>query len=255
METNSLEGKVALVTGSARGMGRAIALAFAELGASVVITDVNESGGQETVDQIKRAGGEASFVRADVSQAADVEALVASTVEVYGRLDHACNNAAIELEDTPLADVEDEVFDRVIGVNLKGVFLCMKHEIRHMRGHGGGTIVNIGSTNSVRPQTKGAVYTSSKHGVAGMTRSAATAYAPDGIRINAVLPGAIDTEMLRDKMAMVGRTEAEVVPDLSLNGRFGRVEEIAQAVLWLSTPASSYTFGHLLAVDGGYLAR
>lgn len=250
-----LEGKVALVTGGARGMGRAIALAFADAGASVVITDLNESGGHETADQIKRAGGEASFLRSDVSQAADVEAVVASTVEIYGRLDHACNNAAIELEDVALADVEDDVFDRVIGVNLKGVFLCMKHEIRQMRSQGGGTIVNVGSINSVRPQLKGAVYTASKHGVAGLTRSAANAYGANGIRINAVLPGAIDTEMLRGKMELVGRTEAEVVPDLSLNGRFGRVEEIAQAVLWLSSPASSYTFGHMLAVDGGFLAR
>lgn len=255
MADEGLNGKVALVTGGARGMGRAISLAFADAGAKVVITDLNRDGGRETVALIRKAGGESTFLEADVSRPADVETLVASTVETYGRLDCACNNAAIELEDTPLAEVDDEAFDRVIAVNLKGVFLCMKHEIRQMRTQGGGTIVNIGSVNSLRPQTNGAVYSSSKHGVAALTRSAANAYGADGIRINAVLPGAIDTEMLRTKMEMVGRTEAEVVPDLSLNGRFGRVEEVAQAVLWLSSPASSYTYGHLLAVDGGYLAR
>jgi NAD(P)-dependent dehydrogenase (short-subunit alcohol dehydrogenase family) len=253
--TDELRGKVALVTGGARGMGRAIADAFADAGATVVVTDVNQDGGRETVARIEERGGAARFMPADVSQAADVEALVASTVEAFGSLDCACNNAAIEVEDGALADVDDDVFDRVVAVNLKGVFLCMKHEIRQMLRQDGGTIVNIGSVNSLRPQATGAVYTSTKHGVAGLSRAAANAYARDGIRINVVLPGAIDTEMLRGKLELVGRTEEDVVPDLALNGRFGRPEEVAQAVLWLSSDRSSYTYGHLLAVDGGYLSR
>jgi NAD(P)-dependent dehydrogenase (short-subunit alcohol dehydrogenase family) len=253
--SDELLGKVALVTGGARGMGRAIAETFAAAGARVVVTDISEDGGRDTVARIEEQGGQARFIGADVSQPGAVEALVAGTVDAYGSLDCACNNAAIELEDGPLADVDDEVFDRVVAVNLKGVFLCMKHEILQMRRQGSGTIVNIGSVNSLRPQASGAVYTSTKHAVAGLSRAAANAYAADGIRINVVLPGAIDTEMLRGKMEMVGRTEADVVPSLSLNGRFGRPEEVAQAVLWLSSDRSSYTYGHLLAVDGGYLAR
>ena len=255
MSDFGLEGKTALVTGAARGMGRAAALAFAAAGANVVVVDVNDDGGRDTAERVNAAGGEGHFVHCDVSRGQAVAALIAEAVEVFGSVDCACNNAAIELEDGQLADVDDDVFDKVIGVNLKGVFLCMKYEIRQMQSQGGGTIVNIGSINSLRPQTTGAVYTSTKHGVVGLTRAAANSYAADGIRVNAVLPGAIDTEMLREKMAAVGVTAEQVLPDLSLNGRFGRPEEVAEAVLWLSSARSSYTFGHLLAVDGGYLAR
>ncbi|HEY2163304.1 MAG TPA: glucose 1-dehydrogenase [Gemmatimonadaceae bacterium] len=250
-----LEGKTALVTGAARGMGRAIALAFADAGANVAAIDVNDDGGRETAEFARDRGAKALFLHCDVSDGAAVAAAVGQVVATFGSLDCACNNAAIELEVGLLADVEDDVFDRVIAVNLKGVFVCLKHEIRQMRSQGGGTIVNIGSINSLRPQVTGAVYTSTKHAVAGLTRAAANSYAADGIRVNAVLPGAIDTEMLREKMAAVGITADQVIPDLSLNGRFGRPEEVADAVLWLSSDRSPYTFGHLLAVDGGYLAR
>jgi NAD(P)-dependent dehydrogenase (short-subunit alcohol dehydrogenase family) len=252
---HGLQGKTALVTGAARGMGRASALAFAAAGANVAVADVDEEGGRETAELIHDRGGVAQSLHCDVSDGKAVEALVRDVVERFGALDCACNNAGIELEDGLLADVEDHVFDSVIAVNLRGVFLCMKHEIRQMQKQGGGTIVNVGSVNSLRPQPTGAVYTSTKHGVAGLTRAAASSYAAEGIRVNAVLPGAIDTEMLRGKMAAVGLTADDVVPELSLNGRFGRPEEVAEAVLWLSSDRSSYTFGHLLAVDGGYLAR
>ncbi|MEA2169367.1 MAG: hypothetical protein QOF76_2667 [Solirubrobacteraceae bacterium] len=201
MAGHAFGGKVALVTGGARGMGRAIALAFANEGASVVITDINGDGARTTISEIEAGGGDGHFIRADVSVPAEVEALIAGTVETYGKLDCAVNNAGVELEAGPLADIEDDVFDRIVAVNLKGVFLCMKVQIRAMVRGDGGTIVNIGSINSLRPQPTGAVYTSTKSALVGLSRSA------------------------------------------------------AQAVLWLSSPKSSYTFGHLLAVDGGYLAR
>jgi NAD(P)-dependent dehydrogenase (short-subunit alcohol dehydrogenase family) len=255
MADYQLDGKVVLVTGGARGMGRAIALAFANEGATVVITDIDDDGARATVSEIEAAGGQGRFIRADVSVPAEVEALVAGAVEAYGSIDCACNNAGIELEAGPLADIGDDVFDRLVAVNLKGVFLCMKHQIKQMQRQAGGTIVNIGSINSLRPQPTGAVYTSTKAALVGLSRSAANIYAAEGIRINMVLPGAIDTPMLAQKMRDVGLTESDIVDDLSLIGRFGRPEEVAEAVLWLSSPKSSYTFGHLLAVDGGYLAR
>src|SRR4051794_11956106 len=191
-------GKVALVTGGAGGMGRATAVAFAGAGASVVVSDIAAEGGLETAEIIAGRGGEARFIAADVSENASVEALVDGAVEAYGRLDCAVNAAAIELEREPLADVEEQTFDRIIAVNLKSIFLCMKHQIRQMLAHGaGGAIVNIASTNSFRPQPHQSAYTASKHGVLGMTKNAAIDYAPRGIRINAICPGAIDTPMLR----------------------------------------------------------
>jgi NAD(P)-dependent dehydrogenase (short-subunit alcohol dehydrogenase family) len=250
-----LSGKVALVTGAGRGMGRAFAVAYAREGAKVVVADVDSDGGNETVAQIEASGGDALFVAADVSQASDVDALITQSVEAFGALDCACNNAAIELESAPLLETSDDAFDRIIGVNLKGVFLCMKGEIRQMLRQGGGTIVNIGSVNSVRPAANGPVYSSSKHGLLGLTQAAAIVYAAQGVRINMVLPGAIDTPMLAQKIAEIGTTEEAVADRLSLVGRFGRPEEVAEAVIWLSSQKASYVYGHLLAVDGGYLAR
>jgi NAD(P)-dependent dehydrogenase (short-subunit alcohol dehydrogenase family) len=251
----AFEGKVALVTGAASGMGRAVAVAFAAAGAHVVAADIAADGGEETVSGIKRDGGSAIFVRTDVSSARDVEAAVGTAVASFGGLDCACNAAAIETETTLLADCEEATFDRLIAVNLKSVFLCLKYEIRAMLERGGGAIVNIASTNSFRPLPKQSVYTATKHGVAGMTKTAAIEYAGSGIRINAVAPGAIDTPMLRGAMAARGSAEADVLARLSLIGRFGQPAEIANAVLWLCSEAASYTMGHVLAVDGGYLAR
>ena len=248
-------GKVALVTGAAGGMGRATAQAFAAAGAKVVAADIAADEGEQTAKLIRGNGGEAVFVRTDVSDAADVEAAVATAVNEYGGLDCAANMAAIETETTFLADCEEATFDRLVAVNLRSIFLCLKYEIRAMLQRGGGSIVNIASTNSFRPLPKQAVYTATKHGVIGLTKTAAIEYAGKGIRVNAVAPGAIDTPMLRGAIAARGSDEAEVISRLSLIGRFGDPTEIANAVLWLCSDRSTYTIGHTLAVDGGYLAR
>lgn len=250
------DGRSAVVTGGAGGMGRAISLAFAAAGSRVVVSDVADAGGAETVDLITQAGGEARFVHADVSRDADVAAVVAAAVDSYGGLDFAVNAAAIEFEVDYLADLAEEDWDRMIAVNLKSVFLCMKHEINAMlAGGNGGAIVNIASTNSYRPQPHQSAYTASKFGVLGVTKSAAVDYAPRGIRINAICPGSIDTPMLRGAIAKRGRDPQEVADRLSLIGRFGTVDEIAAAALWLCSGAASFTMGHALAVDGGYLSR
>lgn len=248
-------GKVALVTGAAGGMGRATAQAFAAAGAKVVAADIAADEGEQTAKLIRGNGGEAVFVRTDVSDAADVEAAVATAVNEYGGLDCAANMAAIETETTFLADCEEATFDRLVAVNLRSIFLCLKYEIRAMLQRGGGSIVNIASTNSFRPLPKQAVYTATKHGVIGLTKTAAIEYAGKGIRVNAVAPGAIDTPMLRGAIAARGSDEAEVISRLSLIGRFGDPTEIANAVLWLCSDRSTYTVGHTLAVDGGYLVR
>jgi NAD(P)-dependent dehydrogenase (short-subunit alcohol dehydrogenase family) len=248
-------GKVALVTGAAGGMGRATAQAFAAAGAKVVAADIAADEGEQTAKLIRGNGGEAVFVRTDVSDAADVEAAVATAVNEYGGLDCAANMAAIETETTFLADCEEATFDRLVAVNLRSIFLCLKYEIRAMLQRGGGSIVNIASTNSFRPLPKQAVYTATKHGVIGLTKTAAIEYAGKGIRVNAVAPGAIDTPMLRGAIAARGSDEAEVISRLSLVGRFGDPTEIANAVLWLCSDRSTYTIGHTLAVDGGYLVR
>lgn len=249
-------GKVALVTGGSGGMGRAISQAFGEAGALVVVADLAVAGGEETVDLVRKAGGTAQFVPTDVADSASVAAMVAAAIESFGGLDCAVNAAAIEGETQPLADLDDEVFDRIIAVNLRSVFLCLKHEIKAMLASGrGGAIVNIASTNSFRPQPHQSAYTASKHGVLGLTRSSAIDYARLGVRINAICPGSIDTPMLRNAMERRNRNEADVVKRLSLIGRFGQPSEIAKAALWLCSDESSFTIGHALAVDGGYLAR
>ena len=249
-------GKVAVVTGGAGGMGRATAIAFAAAGASVVVADIAVDGGQETVELIAGAGGAAAFVATDVADRAAVEALVRAAVDTYGGLHCAVNAAAIELERDRLADIDEEVFDRIIAVNLRSIFLCLKYEIRQMLAQGsGGAIVNIASTNSFRPQPHQSAYTASKHGVLGITKNAAIDYAGDGIRINAICPGAIDTPMLRAAIDRRGRDPQEVADRLSTLGRFGTSDEIAAAALWLCSDEASFTVGHTLAVDGGYLAR
>jgi glucose 1-dehydrogenase len=256
----SFAGRSAIVTGGSGGMGRAIALAFAGAGAKVTVSDINVDAGRETADLIVAAGGTAVFVRTDVSKGDDVAAMVTAAVDAHGGLDFAVNAAAIEFEVDYLADLADDDFDRMIAVNLRSVFLCMKHEINSMLASGSAAagraaIVNIASTNSYRPQPHQSAYTASKFGVLGITKSAAVDYAPRGIRINAICPGAIDTPMLRGAIAKRGRDPQEVADRLSLNGRFGTPDEIASAALWLCSSASSFTIGHALAVDGGYLAR
>lgn len=256
MSDDDFAGKVALVTGGAGGMGRATAIAFAAAGARVVVADIAAEGGKETEGLIADAGGDARFIATDVADARSVEELVRGTVDAFGGLDCAVNAAAIELERDRLADIEEEVFDRIIAVNLRSIFLCMKYQLRQLLQQGrGGTIVNIASTNSFRPQPHQSAYTASKHGVLGMTRNAAIDYAADGIRINAICPGAIDTPMLRAAIDRRGRDPQDVADRLSVLGRFGDPSEIAKAALWLCSDGSSFTVGHALAVDGGYLAR
>lgn len=254
--SGSLEGKVAIVTGAAGGMGAEIARTFAAAGAAVVTADVAQTAGEELVAGIRKAGGIADFVRSDVSDESDVAALLAATQELHGRLDCAVNAAAIEFETVPIADTEAADFDRMIAVNLRSVFLCMKHEIRAMLESGqGGAIVNFGSTNSFRPQANQPAYTASKHGVLGLTRSGALDYGRFGIRVNMIAPGAIDTPMLGDAISRWGLDGDRVASHMSVFRRFGRPSEIAQAALWLCSDASSYTTGHALAVDGGFLAH
>jgi len=257
-------GDVAVVTGASGGMGRAVSVAFAQAGAKVVMADVDADGGAETERLVADAGGECVFVVTDVSDAAAVEAMVATAIDRFGALHCAVNAAAIENETAALHECDDDRFDRMQAVNVRGLFLSMKHEIAAMlandpRPDGGagirGSIVNIASTNSFRPQPHQPAYTASKHAALGLTRSAAVDYGPRGIRVNAICPGGIDTPMLRNAMERRGRSVADVASRLSLNGRFGRPDEIAAAALWLCSDASSYTMGHALAVDAGYLAR
>ena len=257
--TADFSGDVALVTGAAGGMGRAIAVAFARAGASVVMGDVDADGGRETERLVADTGAAGVFLATDVSEAAAVGALVEAAVTRFGALNCAVNAAAIESETVPLHECDDTEFDRMQRINLRGVFLSMKHEIAAMlenepRDGVRGAIVNIASTNSFRPQHDQPAYTASKHGVLGLTRSASYDYSGKGIRINAICPGAIDTPMLRNAMDRRGRNPDDVVSRLSLIGRFGRPDEIAAAALWLCSDSASFTMGHALAVDAGMLA-
>ncbi|HET7050604.1 MAG TPA: glucose 1-dehydrogenase [Solirubrobacteraceae bacterium] len=256
MPAGSLEGKVAIVTGAAMGMGEATARVFAAAGAHVLVSDVNEELGQATVERIERDGGSASFCRTDVSRAADAENMVRIAVKRYGRLDCAVNNAAVTPDTHPIAELDEQEFDRILAVDLKGVALCLKYEVAQMLEQGdGGAIVNIGSVSSFRPQPNNAAYTAAKHGVIGLTKVASLENAPLGIRVNTVAPGAIDTPMIRGALATVGMTEAEFAPLISLLGRFGQPEEVAQASLWLCSDQSSYVTGAVLSVDAGYTSR
>ncbi len=254
--TPSFTGEVAFVTGAAGGMGRAICVAFATAGATVVMADVDANGGSETERLVRDAGAAGTFVPTDVSDGDQVAAAVAAAVDGFGRLDVAVNAAAIENETSPLHECDDDAFDLMQAINVRGAFLSMKHELRAMLAHGrGGAIVNIASTNSFRPQYNQPAYTTSKHAVLGLTRAAAVDYGAHGIRINAICPGSIDTPMLRNAMARRGGDPQDVAARLSLFGRFGTPDEIAAAALWLCSDAASFTTGHPLAVDAGYLAR
>jgi glucose 1-dehydrogenase len=238
-------------------MGRAIVLAFAAAGAKVVAADIGEDGGNETVALAKDAGAnDVAFVRTDVANSADVTALVGAAVDRFGGLHCAVNAAAIEFETVAVAELPDDDFDRMMAVNVRSVFLCMKHEIRAMLAAGdGGAIVNIASTNAFKAQPNQPAYTASKHAVLGLTRATALDYAPHRIRVNAICPGAIDTPMLRGAMARRNRDPEETARRLSPLSRFGQPNEIAQAALWLCSDQSSFTTGHALSVDGGYLSR
>lgn len=248
------EGKVALVTGAGSGIGRATALVFAREGAKVVVSDIVVEGGEETVQQIKAAGGEAIFVKADVSKGADVEALITQTVETYGRLDCAFNNAGIEGGVKPTIDCTEEEFARTIAVNLTGVWLCMKYEIQQMLSQGGGTIVNTASVAGLVGFPGLPDYVASKHGVLGLTKTAALEYAKSGIRVNAVCPGVIQTPMV-ERGAQLSPGFDELAVSMEPVGRFGQPVEIGEAVVWLCSEAASFVTGHPMTVDGGLVAQ
>ncbi|MSQ28548.1 MAG: SDR family oxidoreductase [Dehalococcoidia bacterium] len=248
-------GKVALVTGAGSGIGRAAALAFAKEGAKVVVSDIDTAGGEATVAAILRKDGEARFVRTDVSDAAEVEAMVAAAVEAYGRLDCAYNNAGIEGPGGIAHLYDESAWLKVIQVNLVGTWLCMKYELPVMLAQGGGAIVNAGSiAGLVASPANGTAYTASKHGVIGLTKAAALEYAKDHIRINAVCPGPIRTSMT-ERMGERRPQFLEQAAQRSPSGRMGTADEVAQAVLWLASDAASFTTGATLTVDGGFVAQ
>ena len=250
----SLEGKVALVTGAGSGIGRAAALAFAREGAKVVVADVAAEGGKETVRLIEQAGGAALFVEGDVSVSASVEVMVQAAVEQYGRLDCAYNNAGIEGAQAPTAECAEDNWDRVLSINLKGVWLCMKHELAHMVASGGGAIVNTASVAGLVGFPGIPAYCASKGGVVMLTKTAALEYATQGIRVNAVCPGVIRTPMIERFLGGSAEAEAEFVA-LEPVERMGTPEEVAEAVVWLCSDAASFVTGHAMPVDGGLVAR
>ncbi len=249
-----LDNKIALVTGAGSGIGRATALVFAREGATVVVSDIVVEGGQETVQQIEASGGEALFVKADVSKAADVEALITQTVETYGRLDCAFNNAGIEGGVKPTIDCTEEEFDRTIAVNLTGVWLCMKYEIQQMLSQGGGAIVNTASAAGLVGFPGLPDYVASKHGVVGLTKTAALEYAKSGIRVNAVCPGVIQTPMV-ERGAQLSPGFDELAVSMEPVGRFGQPAEVGEAVVWLCSDAASFVTGIPMQVDGGLVAQ
>lgn len=254
----TLEGKVALVTGGASGIGRATALTSAREGAKLIIADMNTDGGQQTVHMITENGGEATFMQVDVSSATEVEAMVAKAVEIYGRLDCAHNNAGIGARPrVPLHEYPEENWHQVISINLTGVWLCMKYEIAQMlQQDGGGAIVNTASIMGlVGSWSPGSIaYNASKHGVVGLTKTAALEYAKSGIRVNAVCPGYIRTPMVENTLSQVPEIEKQIVSRHPI-GRLGKPEEIAEAVVWLCSDAASFVTGHTMTVDGGYVAQ
>jgi NAD(P)-dependent dehydrogenase (short-subunit alcohol dehydrogenase family) len=250
----NLNGKVVLVTGGASGIARASSLAFARAGAKVAIADIDGRGGEETLGQILAAGGDAFFAGCDVSDTAQVTKLIERTVGKYGRLDCAANIAAIEGSPKRMDQVPDEEFDRVIRINLRGVWLCMKHEIIEMlKQGGGGAIVNLASAAGLVGSVRSPAYGASKHGVVGLTKSAALQYARDNIRVNAVCPGGIATPMTERIAAAAGGTQAGLGAAHPI-GRMGLPEEIAQTVLWLCSDEASFITGAAVPVDGGLTA-
>jgi NAD(P)-dependent dehydrogenase (short-subunit alcohol dehydrogenase family) len=244
-------GKVAFVTGAGSGIGRATALAFAREGASVVAADVSEQANQETARLIEKEGGQAIAVQCDVTKPADVKAALEKTVEAFGRLDFAFNNAGIEpRKPAPTADYDEEEWNRIIDINLRGVFLCMKHEIPLILKQGGGAIVNTSSGAGIIGIKGSPAYTAAKHGVIGLTRAAALDYAARNLRINAVCPGYIATPMMDRFTGGTAEGRAKVISEEPA-GRMGTPEEIAASVLWLCSDGAAFMVGHAMVVDGG----
>ena len=250
---DDMTGKVALVTGGGSGIGRATVLAFAKRGATVATVDVDESGGAETVRLAGELGAKVDFWRVDVSKAGEVEAMLSRIVESHGRLDYAYNNAGIEGPTGSLVDCSEADFDKVISVNLKGVWLCMKSEIPVMVAVGGGAIVNTSSISGLKGSSRLGPYTGSKFGVAGLTRSAALEFGGQGVRVNAICPGTIDTPMVERLWGADPNKSRQLLEGTPLH-RQGDPAEVAEVVVWLCSDAASYVNGNLMKVDGGYLA-
>jgi NAD(P)-dependent dehydrogenase (short-subunit alcohol dehydrogenase family) len=249
-ENGSFAGKVAFVTGAGTGIGRATAMAFARKGAGVVVADVSEQGNRETARMIEEAGGRALAVVCDVRRAEDVKAALDKAVETFGRLDVAFNNAGVEQPIMPAANLTEEEWDRIVDIDLRGVFLCMKHEIPLMLEQGGGAIVNTSSGAGVKGFAGQAAYCAAKYGIVGLSKAAALDYASQNIRVNAVCPGIIETPMM-DRFSGGTPEGRERVISQEPIGRMGTPEEIAAAVLWLCSDAASFATGHAMVVDGG----
>ncbi|MCL4104513.1 UNVERIFIED_CONTAM: hypothetical protein GTU68_047475 [Idotea baltica] len=250
-----MDGKVALVTGAGSGIGKATALAFAKVGACVAACDVDIDSSKVTAKEIESEGGRAIFIQADVSKSSEVEAMIETTMQAYGQLDYAFNNAGIEgAVGVPIAEAEEEVWDRVVDINLKGVWLCMKYELAQMVKQGGGVIVNTASIAGLIGGTFGAAYHASKHGVMGLSKAAAIEYGKSGIRVNAVCPGVIRTSMA-ERLLNDDQDVETAVTALHPLGRLGTADEVAETVIWLCSDASSFVTGHGLAVDGGFVAQ
>lgn len=250
----NFENQVALITGGASGMGLATAKAFAEAGAAVALADVNGEAVKAQADALVAAGHKAIGIRCDVSDMAQVKAMVNETVATFGRLDFAFNNAGVQSPVAETADATPEDYDFVMGVNLRGIWNCMKFELLQMRRQGSGAIVNNSSLGGLVGIAERGIYHASKHGVVGLTKSAGLEYAPKGIRINAVCPGIIETPMVAGMLESQPEAMAELMKEVPM-ARLGRAQEIADAVLWLCSPGSSFIVGHALPVDGGYTVR
>ena len=252
----TLQGKIALITGAGSGIGRATSLVMAREGATLVVSDINAEGGEETLSAVKDLGADGIFVHADVSKSDDVQALIAQAVQTYGRLDCAYNNAGIEgYMAGRLHEYPEDTWDRLIDINLKGVWLCLKHEIPQMLQQGGGAIVNTASAAGLVGSRRLSAYVASKHAVVGLTKAAALEYAADGVRVNAVCPGIIDTPMVQ---RLIGGREADyeaTIPTRQPIGRLGTPAEIAESVAWLCSDAASLVTGLAMAVDGGFTAQ
>jgi NAD(P)-dependent dehydrogenase (short-subunit alcohol dehydrogenase family) len=246
--SNRFNGKVAFVTGAASGIGRATAVAFAAEGARVAILDRSNDALRDTADAIRNAGGEVLVIACDISKPEEVEAAVARIVETFGRLDVAFNNAGVENKAARVAEIELDEWDRILDINLRGTFVCMKHELAQMAHQGSGVVINTSSGAGVRGVAGGAAYAASKHAIIGLTKSAALDYAKSNIRVNAILPGNIETPMM-DRFT---GGDIQKAIDLEPVGRLGKPEEIADAVLWMSADLGAFVTGASISVDGGW---